>query len=291
MKKNTVRFFSVMLTVLLSAGLTACGSETSSSADDTMDAASVSIMETVQSAPETEAPAPKGPVLVFEDNFDGDDINDDLWERCPEWDRQGALDRWSDEQSFTDGEGHLVLRAVWDEEEGRVYSGAVRTHNCFEWDYGYYEASIRFPVAKGIWGAFWMMVGNVAGEDNSSVDGVEIDIVESIHNENNVCNSALHWDGYGSSHQSTSHTYENYGIYDGEYHRFGLWRTEEKYIFYIDDRKVWETTAGGICPEDGYMKLTVEAADWAGAGSDESIGALPADMLVDYVRVWTTKPE
>ena len=38
------------------------------------------------------------------------------------------------------------------------------------------------------------------------------------------------------------------------------------------------------------MKLTVEGADWAGAGTEESINALPADMAVDYVRVYREKP-
>ena len=45
------------------------------------------------------------------------------------------------------------------------------------------------------------------------------------------------------------------------------------------------------CPVDGYLKLTVEAADWAGAGKDASINALPADMVVDYVRVYKEKPQ
>ena len=38
------------------------------------------------------------------------------------------------------------------------------------------------------------------------------------------------------------------------------------------------------------MKLTVEAADWAGAGTSRSIRALPAQIVVDYVRVWDTNP-
>ena len=38
------------------------------------------------------------------------------------------------------------------------------------------------------------------------------------------------------------------------------------------------------------MKLSVEAADWAGAGKQASIKDLPSDMLVDYVRVYRERP-
>ncbi len=240
----------------------------------------------------SETTVASGPVLLFEDEFDGTELNPTLWERCPEWDRQDGVSVWSNEMSYLNGEGNLVLRAEWDEELEKVVSGAVRTYGLFEQGYGYYEASIKFPVVRGVWGAFWMMVGDVHNVENKSVDGVEIDIVESIGNRAGHCNQALHWDGYGSEHKkSANEMTECDYIYDGEFHTFGLWRTEEVYIFYIDGNEVWRTSGGGICPEDGYMKLTVEAAKWNGAGTKAAIKTLPADMLVDYVRVWDTKPE
>lgn len=232
------------------------------------------------------------PKLLFEDDFEGTELNTNLWERCPEWDRQDGVSVWSNEMSYLDGEGNLVLHAEWDEELGKVVSGAVRTYGLFESGYGYYEASIKFPLVRGVWGAFWMMVGDVNGVDGTSIDGVEIDIIESIGNKAGQCNQALHWDGYGSDARKAANEMTGCDyIYDGEFHTFGLWRTEELYIFYIDGEEVWRTSGGGICAEDGYMKLTVEAAKWNGAGTKTAIKTLPADMLVDWVRVWDTKPE
>ena len=230
--------------------------------------------------------------ILFEDTFNGTQLDDDKWERCPEWDRQGDLNVWDDQLSFLDGEGHLVLKAEWNEENSKIHSGAIRTYGKFTEDFAYYEASIRFESVPGIWGAFWMMAGDVAGENHAALDGVEIDIIESINSQQKRCDSALHWDGYGSRMQSLSQIYQTADIYDGRFHIFGLWRTEEAYVFYIDRKEVWRVTAEqcAICPEPGYMKLTVEGADWAGAGTEESIRALPADMLVDYVRVYREKP-
>ena len=236
------------------------------------------------------AKSPAGdPNLLFEDNFDGTKLNKSKWELVPEWKRQGELDIWDDDMTSLDGEGHLILRAEWDAENHRVRSGGVRTLGKFAESYGYYEASIRFPVAPGTWGAFWLMCGDVGGRN-----GVEIDVVESIFNERGECNHALHWDGYGEHHKSAnSGGLTGHGIYDGAFHTFGVERTPDGYVFYIDGKESWRAGAD-VCkpePQDGYMKLTVEAADWAGAGTDESIAALPAEMVVDWVRVYKTKPE
>lgn len=228
--------------------------------------------------------------LLFEDEFEGDTLNPWKWERCPQWIRGGGGSQWDNNMSYLSGDGRLILRAEWDETNKLVRAGAVRTNGRFEAGFGYYEASIKFPVAKGIWGAFWMMVGNVNLVDNSSEDGIEIDIFESAFSERNQGNQAMHWDGYGADAKSSAHYQYNANVYDGAFHTFGLWRTEEDYIFYIDGKEVWRDQAGGICPLDGYMKLTVESAAWAGGGTAESIAALPAEMEVDYVRVWDTNP-
>ena len=189
--------------------------------------------------------------------------------------------------SYLDGQGHLVLRAEWDESIGKVRAGAVRTLGKFSAGYAYYEASICFPVAPGTWGAFWLMCGDVS----EGKGGVEVDIVESIYNERGQCQSALHWDGYGENHKSLS-SVKKINVYDGNFHTFGLERTAEAYVFYIDGVQVWRVTNSVItsCGDLAYMKLTVEAAAWAGAGTAACINGLPAEMLVDYVRVYKTKP-
>ena len=57
---------------------------------------------------------------------------------------------------------------------------------------------------------------------------------------------ALHWDGYGAEHQKASKSMTDWGLYDGNYHKFGMMWTPEEYIFYIDDIETWRTSAGGV---------------------------------------------
>ena len=95
--------------------------------------------------------------LVFEENFDGNKLDGVKWEKCPEWERCEGDCKWDNDMSYLDGDGHLVLRAEWDAEKNQVKTCGVRTWQKFEFGLGYYEASIKFDNAYGVWGAFWMM--------------------------------------------------------------------------------------------------------------------------------------
>ena len=229
------------------------------------------------------------PNLLFEDTFDGTELDPRKWHRSREEKRHGELCVWDDRMSFLDGKGHLVLRAEWDEKKKRIRSGAVQSSGLFHAGYGYYEASISFPTAPGTWGAFWLMCGNVAFGD-----GIEIDIIESIDNERGEASSNMHWGGYGKAHKAASSgALRGYDLYDGNFHTFALERTPEYYAFYIDGKETWHVLPNEVTPRpyDAFLWLSVEAADWAGAGTKESIDMLPNEMIVDYVRVYKTKPQ
>ena len=138
-----------------------------------------------------------------------------------------------------------------------------------------------------------MMVGDVGNtSDPTGAKGIEIDIIESIFADENKCNHALHWNGYGDKHKSINRVNYTPDIYDGEFHTFGVHRTKDAYIFYIDGAETARFTGEdvGICETEGYMKLTVEAAQWAGAKTEKAIKELPSEMTVDYVRVYREKP-
>ncbi len=230
-----------------------------------------------------------GPEPVFFDEFDGTELNLKKWARCPQWDRQGKS-RWKDEMSYLDGEGHLILRMEWDEQEQIVNCGAVRTMGLFEYGYGYYEASVKFTPHRGAWCAFWMMVGDVTSVGNGATDGVEIDIFETPEGYLGKYTHYLHWDGYGKDLRSYQPKVKiDTNVFDGEFHAFGLLRSENGYYFYVDGKLSGiapDTSRCKPCPLDGYIKLTCEAATWSGAGTPESIAELPGEMIVDYVRVY-----
>ena len=166
-----------------------------------------------------------------------------------------------------------------------VYSGALRTMDTYTHGYGYYEIRCKLPSVEGIWHAFWMMCGDVYSVGNGSTDGVEIDVFEYLPALDAV-NCALHWDGYDEAHQNAHKRYEKTKLADGKYHTFGTLWDENGYAFYIDNKKVWSTTGGGVCPLDGYMKISTEYGEWGEWVGTLDLKDLPVDWVIDYVKIY-----
>ena len=169
-----------------------------------------------------------------------------------------------------------------------VYSGAVRTRDLYTHGFGYYEIRCKLPDVEGIWHAFWMMCGDVYGEDGSSTDGIEIDVFEYLPARDAI-NCALHWDGYDEAHKNDHQRFENTGFADGEYHTFGMNWDENGYAFYIEGKKVWSSTGGGVCRNPCYMKISTEYGDWGDWVGKLKTENLPVDWVIDYVRIYDKK--
>ncbi len=295
LKVLSMALFGVVLLGLCSCGEQTPGSDTASSqglsSGEKTDSDSVSASTENISSEMPPEPEPEPVKPFYEEHFDDPSSVGARaeWDYAEEWVRQDGGSKWSDSMTEV-RDGNLVLKAEWNAAENRVDCGAVWTKGRFEKVGGYYEARIKFPVVKGMWGAFWLMAGTESNVDNSSADGCEIDIAESIDNDKGAFQSAVHWDGYGPEHQSVDKSFTYPNIYDGEYHVFGFERSAGKYVFYVDGKKVWSTSAAGLCSQPGYLILSMEGTYSRGVGTAANLTALPAEMLVDYVKVYKTKP-
>lgn len=219
--------------------------------------------------------------LTFEDNFDGDKLDETKWALAPQWRRQDIGGYWRDSMTEV-GDGCLTLWAKIDD-DGTPISGAIRSKGIFEQAFGYFECRMKMNKTTGFWGAFWMMCGEVSKVDGSAKSGVEIDIIESGEKVRGAVNHALHWDGYGAEHKSVVKIVHDTKQYDGGWHTYALQWTEEEYVFFIDGTETWRTSEPGICDKPGYLKLSTEFGTWAAPIVKEE---LPDCVKVDYVRVY-----
>lgn len=236
--------------------------------------------------------------LTFSDEFDGVTLDLKKWDK-PEYNRRnnaaGPDGWWLKEDSFLDGQGHLIIRTKKisnrnsDSDAFDYSTGAIRTFKIFEQKFGKFEIRCQLPTQPGWWVAFWLYSTSVGNEDGSGEDGTEIDIFEGF-GWTDVMQHALHWDGYGDAHQSIGSSYTMEGIRDG-YHTFALEWYENLYIFFIDGVESWRTTAGGVSKVPAYVKITGELSteDWAIGNwwsNDPATATYPDSFLVDYVRVY-----
>lgn len=227
----------------------------------------------------------KSYTLSFEDNFEGNDIDETKWERCPQWKRQDLNNYWDDKMSYLDGEGNLVIEMSYDESSDRFLSGGVRSKGKFEQAYGYFEIRCTVNNVPGYWTAFWLMGESVGDETKGGKNGTEIDIMETPYLEKGEVQNTLNWDGYGENHKSLGKV-SKVNIYDGEYHTFALLWTKNEYVFYTDGNETWRTNAAsalGTCEVPLYLKITSETGSWSGIPDPKD---LPDFMKIDYVRVY-----
>ena len=225
-------------------------------------------------------PIPEGKhwVLAWSDEFDGAKLDESKWEIMGDSKRRDGY--WLKEDSYLDGKGNLLVRTKKDGD--RFTSGAVRTRGRFEHAFGYWVCRCKFPTQEGHWPAFWLHANTVGKIGDEGRDGTEIDIMEKPWREDKITQN-LHWDGYGKEHKSAG-TGEIVipGLSEG-FHTFGLHWTPEQYVFYVDGKETWRTSAGGVSQVPQYAKLTEEIGKW---GGDITKANLPDYFVVDYVRVY-----
>lgn len=239
-------------------------------------------------------------VLTWSDEFEGSGNPDsEKWEQFDQNRKNneaGPDGFWDPEDVYLDGQGHCVIRVRKvpnrnDDNDPYDYSvGALNTKGKFSQLYGRFECRAKLPREQGWWVAFWMMQGNVNSPRNGGVDGSEVDVMEAWGWIDRI-NHAVHWDGYGEHHKATGEAIMIPGIREG-WHTFTMDWTPEAYIFYIDGKETYRTTAGGVCNQAGHLLLTGEITTkkkwliseaWA---KDPAEANYPDYFLVDYVRVY-----
>jgi len=229
-------------------------------------------------------PAPQGQEwrLTWHDEFEGDQLDESKWNRLGDWKRRDGY--WVQEDAYLSGKGTLLLRTRKDGD--RYTSGAINTAGKFEHAFGYFVARCKMPKQPGHWPAFWLMCAGVGKVGNEGRDGTEIDIVEMPWRDGKIT-YALHWDGYGADHRSASSNITLPELTEG-FHNYALLWTPEEYVFYVNDREVWRTRAGGVSQVPQFIKLTEEIGKW---GGDITQAQLPDFFEVEYVRVYALSPE
>jgi beta-glucanase (GH16 family) len=229
---------------------------------------------------------------LFVDEFNGTSLSSPfrplpIWFDSPGVTDEGANAQaiWTPESGYVSG-GYLHLRAekLSFPEDGRIYSSGYVQSGGYAYDlaipkkwfkYGYFEARIKVPSVAGTWPAFWLWA-----DPNSSR---EIDVVEILMKNPNVTYHTLHNDGELFQISKTFSSPLN------DWHTFAVDWQPGIIIWYVDGAEAGRyNDTENIFDQEMYMILSLQLGGaWAGE-VDES--KLPAEMLVDYVRVWSLKP-
>jgi beta-glucanase (GH16 family) len=199
------------------------------------------------------------------------------------WDRMENMGQYRDDRDhvFLDGNGNLVIRATRDG-NGRYTSGKV---NGTFWGgiNTTWEARIKFNcLTLGCWPAWWL-------SNDHPVVGGEVDLAEWYGNGEWPSGTTVH-----ARSDGTSFATNPYPIDDG-WHRWRVTWNDQGMSFwqdYVDGMPPYfEVPANSI--DDWPFNLpdyrvfpVLNLAVAGSGGGDPKGGSYPAEMLVDYVRVW-----
>lgn len=242
------------------------------------------------------ASPPEGHALVFEDNFNGTQLDPKRWTAQ----KKARRDAHNSPRSVSVKDGNLIITTFT--EKGKHYTGFVGSQGKFEHAFGYWEARVRCFTTPGMWSAFWVhspSMGKPIG--NVKKAGAEIDIMEHRVADkkgkdiSELAVNTVHWDGYGKAHKSIGRkfTWKGKPSLQGHWHTYAVNWTKDGYVFYLDGKETSRIEKGiSHLPEFIYLTSEVEDNGWAGKIPAAGYGSAKQSttrMEVDWVRVW--KPE
>jgi autotransporter-associated beta strand protein len=212
------------------------------------------------------------PIVCFEDNFDGNELNTNVWSILPS--RPNV--------SVTNGLLALTTVAV-----GTNWQEGFISTPVYAGKYGYYETRMKVNGANGLNNAFWLSTPDQISGANNPVDRLEIDITEA-HYEHNDSHMTLH--DWAPTHTGSGGTASIPNI-SADYHLVALdWRPDNSLVWYWDGQVKLTLSAATVLSYNSMIPLEVlfstKVIPWAGTPGP---GLEGSQMLVDYVRV-TQKP-
>ena len=236
-----------------------------------------------------------GYALAFSDEFEASTLDTQHWK--PEVNGNGGgnneLQYYRAENAYL-REGLLVIEAREESFAGRDYTSArLTTQDKFEFTYGRVDIRAALPTGQGIWPALWMLGANFpeVGWPQSG----EIDIVESLGQEDDRVYGTVHWQNEGNKAQ-----YPNTGSggkklnggenYHGQYHVFSLVWQETQLEWLVDGVSYLKfditDNANLAAFRKSFFLIFNVAVGGNWPGSPDQSTRLPQRMLVDYVRVY-----
>lgn len=254
--------------------------------------------------------------MTWSDEFNGTELDMSKWSYQEGTGAEYGIEGWgnNEQQYYTRdnakvGDGTLTITATGDDRGGKPYSSAriwTMSENQesakFAQTYGRFEAKIKMPAGEGcqgLWPAFWLLPAD-SPYGGWPVSG-EIDIMEARGRQGDRTDSTLH---YGKTYPNEAAEGKSY-VWDDdlaitEYHIYSVDWTPTYMSFQVDGVEFYRAS-NWYCQGEGepqeyafpapfdqdfYIILNLAVGGMYDGNRNPSEDVLPAEMQVDYVRVY-----
>jgi len=251
--------------------------------------------------------------MIWSDEFDGVELNSENWNIQQGDGSAHGLDRWGNNElqwywadNVTVEDGNLIIAAKQQQlTSGFPYtSGRIRSNGKVDIKYGRVEARLQVPAGQGLWSAFWMLPTDspYGGWASSG----EIDIMEAINPGSADKNQ------FGTLHHGFPWPLNEYSgqVFDTApedgFHTYAIEWERDEIRWYIDDvnyntvksnhwfsyyyagQDMGYVEGSSTAPFDVDFHILLNLAVGGNLPGPVAWNTnFPAEMLVDYVRVFS----
>lgn len=230
--------------------------------------------------------------LVWSEEFDGGEINRNIWSFEEGYIRNKELQYYTSrpENAYIQDQ-KLVIESRKEEHKGYAYTSAsLTTKNRKTFLYGRIEMRAKLPYGKGIWPAFWLLGASFEGDTDWPACG-EIDIMElvgggagdrtlyaNVHSPN--ANGGLDYAG------ANTYVLEN-GRFCDDYHIIGLEWNPDTIEWVVDGKVYFKADISGIpCFHKEHFLLVNTAVGGAWPGDPDEETVFPQYYHIDWIRYY-----
>jgi hypothetical protein len=250
------------------------------------------------SCPDSTVPAPAtGLTAVFTDCFNTLDrttwCSHQWYEPTPPLDSQSV---------DANGILHLTKRDFEGWQDTTMSTEPCGQANPHSYQYGYFEARMKYDAVKGNGPAFWLFSTRHATNPNwpsvnsyCSTHGLpvaqcysaELDVFEGYGGNPDVFTGTLHRNScgcYGVADTQTSNNWQPMGFDMSQWHTVAARWTATQITWYVDGVAVMSDPPYDSTPQPMHVLLYNWDTPWQGSNTPNS--AAVEDVQVDWVRVW-----
>lgn len=265
-----------------------------------------------ESMPDYQPPQSKYNQLVWSDEFDGDKVDeskwqiiDGMWNHAAIYNKGAVSIKKEGDKSYLsirsknyNSSQELIEAVGWDRYDNKDMpdkvtwsSGRIESKDKYSFQHGRVAVRAKVNDSKGIWPAIWMLAQDETGHD-------EIDILEYLGQDA--------WDAWTTNHfgilaknkESHGVAHKNFEAWSQEFHVYEVEWSPEKLTWFIDGKKVFESTRGkdgrdGMHTRPMFPILETQVGDgWVGdVDYSRNMTKQDSEYLIDWIRIYQEKEQ
>ncbi len=246
-------------------------------------------------------------VKTFDDDFDGPTIDatkwniygPNYWDKATHWSKENLLVgggmaklHFEKKRGFHNDNPHPKdLQHLSGKAESDYACGFLETYGKLVQRYGYLEARVKLPTQPGLWPTFWMVPdrGVAAGEPRPAPGHRQRRHGVRHHGAPHALGPIplQHRPALGRLRQGPQSIGSATNYVQADKDGFitpGMLWTPGLVVFYCNGKEVWRWESPRISTVPSSIIIEMTTGGWDNNAVDDA--KLPADYLIDYVRVW-----